>query len=328
MIRRNVATKQNPPVPGVISTIADGFSIVLWRPAIAIIPLLLDLYYWLGWKIELGSFAVALRHWLIDAGVNRTDENLVRVARFSQWDASTMPSFFFVPSLLADVNPSRYYEFRSKDIYSTSSWGFDLLILAALALAGVYLSAAFLVMLADAARDRQRSVGNRLRTITTVWVRLMGAIGLAALTAAAMFGPLAGIWSAFSTAGANLGPVFAMIAVLLGVILFGMFWFAPDAIVMSDVGPLEAVKRSITVVRTFFWQSLCFLAASTIIALGLGDLCLRLAGSAPGLLIGVIANAFFSSGLAIASFLFYNSRIQHSRYATDPSGSASTRSPR
>jgi hypothetical protein len=323
VIRRDVAAQQNAPMPGVITTIADGFSMVLWRPFVVVIPLLLDAWYWLGWKVELGAFAVQLRQWLIDAGVSRTDGNLVRVARFSQWDATTMPSFFFVPSLLADVSPSKLYMARPKEIFSTSSWRLDLLILVGLVLAGVGLSAAFLVMLANAARDREQSAGQFLRTTLKVSVRLLGAVGLAAVAVAALFGPLAGIWAATSAAGADLGPIFALLALVLGVALFAMFWFAPDAIVMSDAGPIEAVKRSASVVRSFFWQSLGFLAASTIISIGLGDLWLRLADSAPGLLIGVIANALFSSGLAIASFLFYSSRIQRSRYATKSKSGAS-----
>jgi hypothetical protein len=328
VIRNDVAANQTPPAPGVISTIADGFSMALWRPFIVMIPVILDVYYWLGWKIELGALAVSLQRWLIDAGVARTDENILRVAKLSQWDAATTPSFFFVPSLLAGVNPNNYYDFRTKGTFSASTWGLDLLILAGLIVLGMYLSAAFMVMLADAALDRDQSFGRRLKMIQTVWVRLMGAIGLALLAAAAMFGPLAGAWAVSSAAGLDLGPLFGLLALLLGIGLFAMFWFAPEAIVMSDVGPVEAVKRSFAVVREFFWASLCFLAAFMIMSFGLGDLCLRMAGNAPGLLIGITANAFFSSGLAIASLLFYDSRIKRSRYATSKSGSAPSRASR
>lgn len=322
MIRRDAAAQSKAPIPGVITTIADGFSLILWRPSVVLIPLILDAWYWLGWKIELGAFAVQARQWLIDAGVSRTDGNLVRVARFSQWDASTMPSFFFVPSLLADVNPKRLYMPRPKEMFSTTSWRLDLLIFVGLALAGVALSSAFLVMLANSARERRQSPTQFARTTAIVSVRLLGAIALAAAAVAVLFGPLAGIWAASSAAGADLGPLFAVLALVLGLALFAMFWFAPDAIVMSDAGPIDAVKRSASVVRSFFWQSLGFLAASTIISIGLGDLWLRLAKSAPGLLIGVVANALFSSGLAIASFLFYNSRIQRSRYAANSNSNA------
>jgi hypothetical protein len=157
---------------------------------------------------------------------------------------------------------------------------------------------------------------------------LTGAIALAAIVAGVMFGPLAAAWELFPGSRASFDPIFGLAAIVFGLALFAMFWFVPEAIVMSDVGPVEAIKRSFAVVREFFWQSICFLAAFMIMSLGLGDLCLRIAGNAPGLLIGVLANAFFSSGLAIASLLFYNSRIQRSRYAKRKSGSAMTRAPR
>jgi len=67
---------------------------------------------------------------------------------------------------------------------------------------------------------------------------------------------------------------------------------------------------SVNVVRRNLWQTLALTAASMTITYGLGEIWDQLAGSPPGLLTAVIANAFFAGGLAMAGMIFFNNRLR------------------
>src|SRR4051812_41175227 len=42
---------QSQKAPGVTDTIAAGLTEVLMRPWLMVLPILLDLYYWIGWRL-------------------------------------------------------------------------------------------------------------------------------------------------------------------------------------------------------------------------------------------------------------------------------------
>ena len=221
-MQRRIATNQTPPVPGVFSSIADGFSIALWRPFIIVIPVLLDLYYWLGWKLEVGSFAVQLQRWMLDAGVNRADSNFLDVARISQWDVTTTPSFFFVPSLLSGVNPARLYQFRTRGAYSTAHWGLDVAMLIAAFAASMLVSAIFLETLGEKVRDRNRPWRERIREIGRIFVHLTGVTLIAIVVVLAISGA---VFALRVHEGKDIGPVFTVALFVQFFLSLGL-WFA------------------------------------------------------------------------------------------------------
>jgi len=318
-MQRQVASDQTPAAPGVITTIAAGFSMALWRPLIIVIPVLLDLYYWIGWKVEVGSFAVQLQSWFTRLGVDRTDANLLRIAQISQWDITTAPTFFFVPSLLSNVNPTRIYQQRSRPTYSTLHWEFDLAIVLGFFIMSMLVSAVFLGILGDKALNRNPAASQRIRETLRIFVRISGvtilAIGLVGIVSAAVFAQRV-------HAGQDIGPAFTVAWIVQFFVSLGL-WFAPDAIVMARAGTIEAIRLSLLTFRNHFWSSMGFVAASVLFGQGLHDLFLRVASNAPGLIIGVVLYALFSSGLALASFWFFNNRNQLSRSGA---GSAPSRS--
>jgi hypothetical protein len=184
-----------------------------------------------------------------------------------------------------------------------------------LALFGFMLLATLLVMvysvpLADAAIERNRSIAATAGAIVRGWVRSLGLhvvmIGICAI----LIGPVIVGAAILQILGIDLLVLVGLAAAV--VVLGGMliWWFAMKAIVVSDAGPLRALYYGFAVVRRCFWQCLGFTAAWMIITVGLGEVWLQIADTAPGLLVAVIANAFFAGGLAMAGMLFYEGRIR------------------
>jgi len=115
---------------------------------------LLDAYYWLGWKLEPARCGSAAT---LDGGRGRPSHRLEfpRDRAHLAMDVATTPSFFFVPSLLSGSIQAAL-PFRTREAYSTAHWGFDLAILIAAFLLSMVVSAVFLETLGEKVRDRNR----------------------------------------------------------------------------------------------------------------------------------------------------------------------------
>jgi len=107
----------------------------------------------------------------------------------------------------------------------------------------------------------------------------------------------------------------ALSAVLMSLVWVGIYlFFVPDAIFLSQVGPLQAVKNSVAVVRLSFWGTIGIVALITVVLLGMGRVW-QLASesiSGPwGVGLGILGNAYIASGLIAASMRFYRERIEY-----------------
>jgi hypothetical protein len=142
------------------------------------------------------------------------------------------------------------------------------------------------------------------------WLRFLGLLALIVGLFLLVLGPLAVLWGISEVIGFGLGPLLIPIMVLAGLTMIVFLYFAPEAIVVAEVGPFRAMYYSVNVVRRNFGQTLGFIAASMIISYGLAEIWQRLANTPPGLMTAVIANAFFAGGLAIAGILFFNNRLR------------------
>ena len=88
-------------------------------------------------------------------------------------------------------------------------------------------------------------------------------------------------------------------------------FFAPEAIFISRVGPIQAIRRSVAVVHASVWSALTLAILMTVILIGMGQVWIALASQASwGLALGIVGNAYIASGLVAASMLFYRERME------------------
>ena len=108
----------------------------------------------------------------------------------------------------------------------------------------------------------------------------------------------------------------------MGLIWAGIYlFFVPEALFVSLVGPLQAVKRSVAVVRGSFWSTVGLIVLSWLLLAGLGQVW-RLAAerlaSPWGVGLGVLGNAYIGSGLIAAAMTFYYQRTNRLQGASRP----------
>jgi hypothetical protein len=308
-MQRDIAAKQPPVTPGVIDSIADGLSLALARPLLLLLPMLLDLYYWAGWRVSVEALTSPIRRWLLDVDTSESADLAGRLETAGRSDIMSLLSLL-VPSLLSGVKRDEFYTFRSRPLFVPDAWWLDVLLLGAVGIGATLLMMIYSVPLADAALDRSRKLSAVLLAIGWAWIRFVGLLAVATGVLLLLLGPVLVASAVLLFVGVDASPLIGLAMLAVGLFAYLILVMAWDAIVVSEVGPLTAIYNSYAVVRAHFWPTVGLVGAWLLIVVGLGEVWLKIAGTAPGLLIGVIANAFFASGLAMASMLFYAGRIQ------------------
>lgn len=308
-MQRDSTVKQAPASPGVIDHIADGLSLALARPLLLLIPMLLDLYYWAGWRVSISALTSPIQRWLLDMDSSESADLAGRLDTVGRSDIMSILSLF-VPSLLGGVARDEIYTLGARPSFVPDSWLFDLLLLAVAAIGATALMMIYTVPLADAALNRSRSVGGVIRAIGEAWLRFVGLLAVAIGAMLLLLGPVLVATAVLVFVGVNAQPLIALASLVVGIFAYLILVMAWDAIAVGEVGPLKAIRHGYAIVRAHFWSTIGLVGAWLLIVVGLSQIWLRIGDTAPGLLIGVVANAFFASGLAIASMLFYAHRIQ------------------
>jgi hypothetical protein len=199
---------------------------------------------------------------------------------------------------------------RGSFMFLDSAGGAILLGLAAI-LGGLLLGCIYRVILAQQAREGAISLLRLPGESVVAWYRL---IALAVILLVAMFMivvPLAFLAAIASLASAAATAVVSGIVVTLALAAQLYLFFAPEAIFISRVGPIQAIRRSVAVVHASVWSALTLAILITVILIGMGQVWIALASQASwGLALGIVGNAYIASGLVAASMLFYRERME------------------
>ncbi|MFN0071094.1 MAG: hypothetical protein ACKVVP_06350 [Chloroflexota bacterium] len=298
--------------PSVIDTLSAGYSVVNRSPWVLLIPILLDVFLWLGPQISLAPVvdrAIATMavptEWPVESG--RTLEELRRgvietMDAFNVLALLSGPSMVSVPSV-AIVTGGRGTLHWIEDSGTALSTILGSLV-GGLLLGSLYRAWLARQVLGDFATP-DRMIGEAVSAGGRAFVLMLLMMGVAIL-----FGmPLAivlGSAAAVSRDLLSMGMFIVSIAVMAVVLYLA---FALDAVFISRVGPLQAVKNSVAVVRTSFWPTVLLLTLVLLILMGMGRVWELLAAVAPwGMYLGILGNAYIATGLLAATMAFYRDR--------------------
>lgn len=324
---------------GLIDTLSSGFKVVQRRPWLVLLPILLDLWLWLGprWSIqplmddlsglmtpanlpaELAPAAEPYRELLVAAGANY---NL-------WWLVDNNPAWLrtALPGLAEPARWRAAPEIIETPALALALWAPLLLLL------GVALGSAFLAAVASqlptpkategGAKNEPAATGEpapervpaglwRRRAVRTfVLAALFGLLLLAALmlTSLVLSVVLTPIFLLAPQAGAGAASLAALLVGWFTALAYFMLYFVLAAIVTDGVGLWQAMWRSINVVYRNFWPTLGLLLLVTLILWGFGLIWQRLASASPlGVLVAIAGNGVLVTGLTAARLLFYRER--------------------
>lgn len=310
--------------PGTITqVIAAAADVVIARPLLMIVPVLLDLYYLAGWKITAGDTFARLRTAALDLKTGDGEQLADYIVDGSKADLTGMVSFV-IPSFLAGSTSDHLYRPLDRTAIGVDNWG--ALMLAVVVLIGVTMAlfGVFGLWLADTGLKRDRSWGDRLRLGPVVGGRFMLMLLLIIAMVLLLCVPLFVAMVVAAVLGIGMEGLVLSISVLVGLALYVLFYFAPDSLLVDLATPVQALRASSAVVRRNLLVTLGFALVSVIISIGIADLFDRIATSAPGLAIAIVANAFVGCVLWIASLLFFSERSK--LLASERAAASATRS--
>ncbi len=305
-------------LPSLVETISLGFGVVNRRLWVLIIPVVLDVLYWLGPRLNVQPIvqqfvdmsqtfgqqtldAEALQLWQT-VGTQRIPFDLGQLGLPRQTN-------LFAPKYINVLTPA--LNLPNPPI-QPPVWVIDnlavLLGIQLLALlGGLFCTSIYLVTLADVVRDAQ--AGSWLR-------RCLRGFGVIVVIASVFIGiglvivvPL----SLVITFALLLSPLLAQLLVLatlaLLIWLFFTASFSFDAVVITDQGPLRALLSSLYIVQRSFWSAAALFLVSWVILEGMSLVWQPLATTTIGLAIAIAGSAYISTGLAAAHLIFYRDRL-------------------
>lgn len=298
---------------GIIDTLTAGYNTLNRRIWILVVPVALDLFLWLGPRMVTSPDLVAL--------AASTEPRYAEQMGNVQHTLGGFNFFFllalYMPSLVTKVDHlpaplGAEHVLRTPDALA--------LAFVALFLGSLWLGCFYLALLAQMVRDGQAHLGRALVRVWLYWLRCLGLIVIAVAIGALMVLPSMLLM-------AEGGPVEGSVGrLMLGVAQLMLIWaalycfFAVNALVLNDVGPLRAMSYSIAVTRHNLLATLGLIFLIGLIWVGTPLAWQAIASNPLGLLAGIVGNAYIGSGLVLASLIFYHERFQrwndpHSRSA-------------
>lgn len=262
------------------------------------IPIVLDLYLWLGPRLSpqplihrlLPTLPFSEGSQVLLGGMNLFSLLSSSLLRMPSVGGAETAEPAFVPLLVMVVDDG------------LSLLGWVLLLFSS----GLFLGSIYLVLLAHPLMAETRT--GLLRQAGVLWLRAVSLV-LFLLTAAFFVGlPV----TLAITLASMLSPILAQavslasLAFLIGIAFY--LFFTIEAMVISEVGPLRAAWNSITVVRKNPWSAVGFIILINIIGLGLLRVWRSLGGTGWGAVLAILGNAFVGSGLVASSLLYYRDR--------------------
>lgn len=302
---------------GIIDTLSAAYGLVNRWPLLLAPPILLDLFFWFGPRLSVQQPVEALADLIGSQG--NANQEVLSVLRQAAGQSDLLALLAIqLPSMMRLLGPGQVPLADNRPAVAiaspASAFGLGLL----LALAGMLLSMVFLVPIAHAVRDGRPAWSATVAPVARAWLRQLGLIALLLGVGLAVIIPLSIVTALLTLAGLSLLSFLLVIIQLGAVWLLVYLFFAVDAIVLSEVGALRAVRYSVLVVRHNFWSSLGLILLTLVISLGLPEVFKLIARVPAGVPVAIVANAYINTGLAAASLLFYRERLarwQHQQRA-------------
>jgi hypothetical protein len=315
----------------VIETLTAGYAAVNRQPWVLLLPILLNLFLWLGPHVSysplVGPLVTHFTEWTREAAVGprpvvRDPQAISSLEQTRLWliaqsdDVNGFQALVWSPLGLPSVDglPS-----HDESLAFVNGWGDGVALLFASLGLGLLLGGWFYGGLAGASTGAHgdpinacRRVPRAVVDVLGLVVVLFGALLLLGLPAVLLIGFTALV----SPPVAVLGSVLLLAGLLFATV---HLFFSLPAIFVSQTGPLGAIQRSVGLVRRHLWPSVALIVLTWLILAGMSrvwDLLASNLQSPYGVVLGILGNAYIASGLIAAAMVFYIQRSEQSRSGT------------
>jgi hypothetical protein len=325
----------------IINSLSSGFEAITKRIWLISIPVLLDLYLWMGPKLSIYPLVKRALSTIVTLPPNASPEEilvLTETRELLEQASQSFNAFSFliirklgIPSLISPnpwletlgitLNISSLVTFQAPEasflsqplpVVEVQSESVFLGLYILLSLVGMLIGCSYLGLIAQEVRDNQMNVAHLLRRVWIWWARVVLMALLILMGLLTLGVPLLVTIALLSLLSKNLAQLignFSIVSSLwVGIWLYVYLFFFVNALILNDTGILRAVWNSFSVVRRNFWPTIGLMLLMGLIGAGFSIIWRMLSTSSWGTLLAILGNAYISGGLAAAGFTFYRDR--------------------
>jgi hypothetical protein len=307
---------------GVIDSLSAGYRFLGRRLDLLIVPILLDLLFWLGPRLSLAPlFKQAAAFYSQAATLDGMPTEMVDI---SQQMATVLgqlgensnllgvlanSSLLHVPSLLGGSSP-----LSERTVIEVQSSLAAILLLIGFSLLGVLIGVIYMNMLARTLPigdgPKASNVGEFLTVVVRHWVMVLLYVALVIVALLVGSIPITLATALLSLISPFFGSLIFMLLSGALLVLFFYLYFVTAALIMDNLPVHRAITQSFVLVRNNFWSMLGFVLLYNVITLGFAYILASLAAMTPiGTIAAILLYAYICSGLAMGMLVFYRTRV-------------------
>jgi hypothetical protein len=312
---------QSQPTLGVIEALSAGLDAVLRHPWLLLIPVVMDLFLWVGPRLQAPGLYGYVEPTLRQMSTSTTSSE----TRYAAQELGKMIQHFFtqynlfawlsvalvgVPVINGGIEATLKLVTGSGPlVWQVNDAGSYLFMFALFTTAGLFIAALFWTMLAGDVQRERVQAARLFQHSFEMWKQLLLLMVVVVSLALMSIFPLSMVMvtlSFFSVGLASFVPLLAM-----GVVVWALLMclFTPHGLALYHMSLSRAISTSILVVRANFAPTAGLLVIGIALTVGLGLLWESLAADSWLRLVAIAGIAIVGTGLIVASLLFYQNRV-------------------
>ncbi len=302
----NRSSQPSTALPGVIETIGNAFAILNKRPYFLVLPVIVDVFLWVGYRLSLKPLTETVVRWM--NSIPQVDSSSIDRIR-SAGDGFNLFELLAVsmPNMVTNAGAETISGATHRTISSIPWWLLPELALLLL-VAGVAIGVVYLTLLAFVIRGETLSGAGIAKLSLSNTIKTIGYVLLVAGIVLLLSLPVIFLSGVFLAIGISIVPLTAALFFLGAVWAYVFLYFAQDAIIISGAGPARAIYLSYNVVRSSFWPCVGLMFVSLVIQIGTPLALTVFTRSAWGVPLAFVIHAYILTGLAVAAMMFYRDR--------------------
>ncbi|MDY7040091.1 MAG: hypothetical protein SVX38_04430 [Chloroflexota bacterium] len=302
----------------IIDSLSVGFHTVTKRIWLILVPVVLDVYLWLGPRLSIAPVIQRLLPLFTvppEVGADYQQmmiQNRELLEEMAQSVNLTSLLSTGVPTLMTGATPQATFLHTAPVVWEGRSlWVYGAVIsvlwLAGLLVGSLYLAAVGQSVHAEEPYSSDSSGGFLSRAwVAWTWLTLLTVlVGVLSITITLPLSLILGLLAMLSMNLAIIG-----MTMLTGIALWVGFYmvFVIPSIVMNRIGAWRAIWNSLNVVSRNFWATLGLVALSLFINFGFSTIWQQMRTGSSLTFVAIVGNAYIGTGLTAAMFAFYCSR--------------------
>jgi hypothetical protein len=304
--------EQITTLPGVFATIAAGFDLTAKQLWLLLIPVALDVFYWLGPRLRFQNLIEQMIALLPpEADVLNVGPQLLQVAPRTNLFTTLTVQLIGVPALIVGQVPEKTP--ISTQVWEIGSWLSWLGLFLAFSVIGLLFTTIFYTLIVYAMSKQSPageilSAGQWAKRIGTSWLRLMGLVLFFLLVVIIIYIPLVTVSTILFLINGTLGSIVLLTGPFILAWITIFMFLAPFGIVLNGRPILRSVFESIRLVQKNL-QSVLLLLLTVLLTGTLLDWLLFAVENGTWLtLANIFGHAFVSTALIAAVFIYYRDR--------------------